>query len=297
MSFWRALDSPNIQRVSNLITLGGFVIGTAIWAWQAVGQLGGPAIMVVFLAPLSVGMILVGASYYFLLFIRSRGWLGAPKEYVHIHHERRDAAGRFRLDVMDPVDAARAAQIPLPLSDAASSHTDTTPAPTDEALRAAPRLRWLDPAVELLEDGRLAVNVWCENSGPAGSVAVVLRRAAESRRPDGSGAEEMTFEEFNAPSYIHSIHSDTNARWQLKIRSVSPTQAVELGPREVRWWSFYYDNDIELGYMTEASLVADVRGRGQPAPIIGQPALDATSPRTRNERAARWIAQHGAPTT
>jgi hypothetical protein len=168
----------------------------------------------------------------------------------------------------------------------------------DSVFADAPIVRWMDPSAELYADGTIALDVWCENSGASGSVAVVMRHDAEWQRSDGSPSpEEMRFQQFTIPSYIHSIHSDPNARFLVRIRSLYPSSISELGEKKIKWLVYYYDNDMNLGYLTEASVVADFQGRGKPATIVGQPALDATSPRVRHERFLEWRKNHDEPTT
>ncbi len=158
----------------------------------------------------------------------------------------------------------------------------------------APMLRWLDPTARLV-DLAPVVDVWCENSGPATSTAVVLRRWAEMNRPDESAVwEPLDFEQFNVPSYIHSIHGGDPKR-RFLVRILAARHARELGPVLVRWSVLYKDSALENGYITTASLVAHLDGPGQAR--LTDLALDVTNARTRNERYVKWVREHGEPST
>jgi hypothetical protein len=159
----------------------------------------------------------------------------------------------------------------------------------------APMLRWLDPIVRL---AKLAptLEVWCENSGHSTSTAVVIKRWAEMNRADGSGLwEPLEFDDFNVPSFIHSIHGgDPQRRFLVRMRA--ERHARELGPIRVRWSVVYKDNAMLHGYVTAASVVAHVDGPGEAR--LTEVALDATSSaRARNLRYEQYIKDQGDPST
>src|SRR5688500_3239842 len=84
MDLWRALDSPNVQRFVNAIAILGLAGTVGLWVWDRIGAVAGwVGGLIAFLAAVSVACIAVGAGYYLLLFVRSRGWFGAPIRNIH----------------------------------------------------------------------------------------------------------------------------------------------------------------------------------------------------------------------
>jgi TIR domain len=171
------------------------------------------------------------------------------------------------------------------------------PTQSAKAFEDAPILNWQSPIVSVLTDNRIALDVWCSNEGPIGSVARIRRHAAHFHNvgtPPSSGIE-MMFEEFEIDTSIYSVHASIGNRLLVKMRS-HHLPVRQLGPLQFTWQVAYTDGKFRP-YLSEASLVANL-----PEKAIGrleladQPALDNTDAATRHERYSAVIRRNpGSP--
>jgi hypothetical protein len=140
----------------------------------------------------------------------------------------------------------------------------------------APYPKWLEPAVaRVLPDGRLALDIDCENTSPKDSVHWYSKQITTDP-PD----EPMDTEEFAMTVPIHPFQGDPLRRFTFKIRSTFP--AMHWGQRLVMWSLTYKGNDQVRGYVTTGSAVVEFEKSGH-ARLIGEPAWDRTSARHRHE--------------
>jgi hypothetical protein len=179
-----------------------------------------------------------------------------------------------------------------------SAAVTTTPAPRDP-FSGAPMLRFVDPFGDVMHERRFSLYVWCENSGPLESVAVVMfREAAEDQTESAGQWIPWVFESFPVHSMIHSVTGDSNRRFLLTMRSSYAWSGTgrDHGVKTIKWTILYKDNQMVNGYMTTATVQADFRIGGEV--VILQKSLDATSsPAERNRRYEQWVARKGDPST
>jgi TIR domain-containing protein len=150
------------------------------------------------------------------------------------------------------------------------------------SLDDAPILNWQSPAVTVLPDGRIAVDVWCSNEGPIGSVARVRARRALMHNvgtPPTSGLE-MDFEEFEVDTSIYSVHAAIDNRFLLKMRT-RPAATRQLGNLQFTWQVAYTDSRFRV-FLTQASVVAFIPANASGRlDLVDRPALDNTDAATR----------------
>lgn len=152
-------------------------------------------------------------------------------------------------------------------------------------LSDAPILNWQSPVASVLSDDRLAIDVWCSNEGPIGSVARVRYHAAYFHNvgtPPESGVK-MEFKEFELDTSVYSVHATIDNRFLVKVRS-HPLPVRQLGPLQVTWTVVYTDGNLRP-YLTQASLIAAIpEGAIGPVALSERPSLDNTDAITRHSR-------------
>lgn len=131
--------------------------------------------------------------------------------------------------------------------------------------------------MDVTDDLGLKLDVLCSNEGSLEAIARVQKCEATL-----VGWGPLRFEEFGPGSSIYPVLGAADRRFTLKIRSGS-RGAMTLGRTTITWSVVYTDNAMRR-YLTTATVVVDVQGKGH-APIV-EAALDETDATQRYERYA-----------
>jgi hypothetical protein len=283
MGFWRALDSPNVQRFINAITILGLAGGAGLWVWDRIGAIAGwVGVVIAALAAVSVAFIAIGVGYYVLLFVRSRGWFGVPVR--HIHHVSLSATvkptGTLETKVTRAKPQESAQEGPAP-------DRPTEPSVVQGALANSPHLMW--SGAHAVKPGYYGeVNVLCTNVGGVAQVMPDSWVTSSVKLPDGTEqSEPIAFSDFDTQGQV--LPGAFTLRMEFGRRDPIP------GDRTVTWRVVYMDDDLTHGFITECSV--DVRFVLDKYEVVGRPRLDISSRRTRNDDYNEYYREKRAPST
>jgi len=146
----------------------------------------------------------------------------------------------------------------------------------------SPRLTWSDPKVELFANGAIHLEVWCENTGPTESVAILRGGRA------WSGASEWTMPVAPGSPINSSKIDQQKHRWRVEIDSPANVQ-FSMGTHEITWMLIYFDNarPNTHGYLTQVGLTVSFDAYGVGTYRSSVHLLDSTS--TNEERHKRYL--------
>lgn len=283
MALWRALDSPNVQRLINAITILGLAGGAGLWVWDRIGAIAGwVGAVIAALTAVSVGFIAIGAGYYVLLFVRSRGWFGAPVR--HIHHIDLSATVKPTATLDTKVIRAK----PQESAQEAPAPDRPTESPVvHDAFANSPHLMW--SGAHAVKPGYYGeVNVLCTNVGGVAQVMPDSWVTSSVKLPDGTEqSEPIAFSAFDTQGQI--------LPGAFTLRMVFGNRDPIPGDRTVTWRVVYMDDDLTQGFITECSV--DVRFVLDKYEAVGRPRLDISSRKTRNDDYIEYYRGKQAPTT
>jgi hypothetical protein len=287
MDLWRALDSPNVQRFVNAIAILGLAGTVGLWVWDKIGAVAGwVGGLIAFLAAISAACIAVGVGYYVLVFIRSRGWFGAPVR--HVHHVQLEGSirptGTLETKLISAVPPNASVEAPPTEGD---RRPVGSPALAPDAFASSPHLMW--SGAHAVKPGYyVEVNVLCTNVGGVAQVLPDSWVTSKVKLPDGTEeAEPIAFGVFDTQGQI--LPGPFTLRMVFGKRDPTP------GDRIVTWRVVYMDDDLTHGFITECS--ADVRLVLDKYEVVGRPRLDISSRKTRNADYNEYYRGKQAPST
>jgi hypothetical protein len=132
--------------------------------------------------------------------------------------------------------------------------------------------------------------VWCENTGPLESVAIL--RGAEAWADNNIWPIDKAYFGVGQPMNSSKIDQQTH-RWLVQITSPVNVQ-YSTGTHDVGWRGIYFDGarPSTHGYLTEETLTIDFPALGAPGTIKGPYWLDSTSTNeTRYKRYWKYMAK------
>jgi hypothetical protein len=163
----------------------------------------------------------------------------------------------------------------------------TNPPAAEKEFAAAPHLLWSGARVVTFGQA-YEVIVACHSVGPTALVrpdGTWVRSIVDVLGPPILGTSPVQAEVTQQREAIEFVDFDIQGpirtgAFDLRMRC-QETDPIP-GEREVTWRVTYTDDDLERGYVTECSATVVFVGFGEPR-VIGLPALDNTSRKTRND--------------